>query len=135
MPISCLKKLRKTVSIDNGRQKLPDDTDKTDTPGSKTGKVPPWDLGIVPKEGIEPSWSCLRRILSPLRLPVSPLRLFMYGENQSGWGISSYSMYLPLALATILPISFSISALFSITRLLFLTYHPRIYRFSPTNAG
>ena len=28
----------------------------------------------LPKEGIEPSWSYLRRILNPLRLPISPLR-------------------------------------------------------------
>ena len=29
---------------------------------------------LVPELGIEPRWSCPRRILSPLRLPVSPLR-------------------------------------------------------------
>ena len=28
----------------------------------------------LPKGGIEPPWSCPRRILSPLRLPISPLR-------------------------------------------------------------
>lgn len=28
----------------------------------------------MPEVGIEPTWSCDRRILSPLRLPVSPLR-------------------------------------------------------------
>ena len=29
---------------------------------------------MVPAVGIEPTWSCPRRILSPLRLPVSPRR-------------------------------------------------------------
>jgi hypothetical protein len=29
---------------------------------------------LVPKLGIEPRWACTRGILSPLRLPVSPLR-------------------------------------------------------------
>ncbi len=90
----------------------------------------------VPKEGIEPSQGCPRRILSPLRLPVPPLRrIECFCGYYSGCGISSTSIYLPLARATIFPISFSISALFSITRLLFLTYHPRIYRFSLMNAG
>lgn len=27
---------------------------------------------MVPEGGVEPPWSCLRRILSPLRLPVPP---------------------------------------------------------------
>src|SRR5262245_25366969 len=31
--------------------------------------------GLVPGEGIEPTWCCHRRILSPLRLPVPPSRL------------------------------------------------------------
>src|SRR5260221_4897475 len=30
---------------------------------------------LVPGEGIEPTWCCHRRILSPLRLPVPPSRL------------------------------------------------------------
>ena len=30
---------------------------------------------MVPGEGIEPTWCCHRRILSPLRLPVPPSRL------------------------------------------------------------
>ena len=30
---------------------------------------------LVPGGGVEPPWSCLRRILSPLRLPVPPSRL------------------------------------------------------------
>ncbi len=30
---------------------------------------------VVPGEGIEPTWCCHRRILSPLRLPVPPSRL------------------------------------------------------------
>src|SRR5574341_1600965 len=29
---------------------------------------------LVPAVGIEPTWSCPRRILSPLRLPVPPRR-------------------------------------------------------------
>ena len=29
---------------------------------------------MVPEVGIEPTWSCPRGILSPVRLPVSPLR-------------------------------------------------------------
>ena len=29
---------------------------------------------MVPEAGVEPAWSKLRGILSPLRLPVSPLR-------------------------------------------------------------
>ncbi len=29
---------------------------------------------LVPELGIEPRWACARGILSPLRLPVSPLR-------------------------------------------------------------
>ena len=33
---------------------------------------------LVPAVGIEPTWSCPRRILSPLRLPVSPRR---HGHN------------------------------------------------------
>ena len=33
-------------------------------------------LQLVPGEGIEPTWCCHRRILSPLRLPVSPSRHF-----------------------------------------------------------
>lgn len=28
---------------------------------------------LVPEAGLEPAWYCYRRILSPLRLPVSPL--------------------------------------------------------------
>ncbi len=31
-------------------------------------------LSLVPEVGIEPTWSCLRGILSPVRLPLSPLR-------------------------------------------------------------
>jgi hypothetical protein len=31
---------------------------------------------VVPGGGIEPPWSCLRRILSPLRLPVPPSRRY-----------------------------------------------------------
>ena len=34
---------------------------------------------MVPGGGIEPPWSCLRRILSPLRLPVPPSRLVSPG--------------------------------------------------------
>ena len=30
---------------------------------------------LVPEVGIEPTWGCPRWILSPVRLPVSPLRL------------------------------------------------------------
>ena len=30
---------------------------------------------MVPEVGIEPTWGCPRWILSPVRLPVSPLRL------------------------------------------------------------
>ena len=34
---------------------------------------------LVPEAGLEPAWYCYRRILSPLRLPVSPLgRLLCY---------------------------------------------------------
>ena len=34
---------------------------------------------LVPEAGLEPAWYCYRRILSPLRLPVSPLgRLLNY---------------------------------------------------------
>ena len=33
-------------------------------------------LSLVPEVGIEPTWSCPRGILSPVRLPVSPLRHF-----------------------------------------------------------
>jgi hypothetical protein len=29
---------------------------------------------MVPAKGLEPPWSCDRRILSPVRLPVSPRR-------------------------------------------------------------
>ena len=29
---------------------------------------------VVPKGGIEPPWDCSRRILSPVRLPIPPLR-------------------------------------------------------------
>ena len=29
---------------------------------------------VVPEVGIEPTWSCPRGILSPVRLPISPLR-------------------------------------------------------------
>ena len=29
---------------------------------------------MVPEPGIEPGWGCPRGILSPLRLPISPLR-------------------------------------------------------------
>jgi hypothetical protein len=35
--------------------------------------LPPWG-GVVPGEGIEPSWGKPRGILSPVRLPVSPPR-------------------------------------------------------------
>ena len=31
-------------------------------------------LSVVPEVGIEPTWGCPRGILSPVRLPVSPLR-------------------------------------------------------------
>ena len=31
-------------------------------------------ITMVPEVGIEPTWSCPRGILSPVRLPVSPLR-------------------------------------------------------------
>jgi hypothetical protein len=31
-------------------------------------------IKMVPEAGIEPAWSCLRWILSPVRLPISPLR-------------------------------------------------------------
>ena len=31
-------------------------------------------MSMVPEVGIEPTWSCPRGILSPVRLPVSPLR-------------------------------------------------------------
>ena len=36
---------------------------------------------LVPETGIEPVWPCGRGILSPLRLPVSPLRQM---EEQDG---------------------------------------------------
>ena len=29
---------------------------------------------LVPEVGLEPTWACARGILSPVRLPVSPLR-------------------------------------------------------------
>ena len=29
---------------------------------------------VMPKPGIEPGWYCYRWILSPVRLPISPLR-------------------------------------------------------------
>ena len=114
--------------------------------GRSAGTIEVSSVETLPKEGLEPSWSCPRRILSPLRLPVPPLRRMInsdmraggcrpFGTRHSGWGISSISMYLPLARATILPISFSISARFSITRLFFFTYQPRMYRFSLMNAG
>ena len=32
------------------------------------------DYPLVPEVGIEPTWGCPRWILSPVRLPVSPLR-------------------------------------------------------------
>lgn len=32
----------------------------------------------MPKEGLEPSCTCVRQILSLLRLPIPPLRLILY---------------------------------------------------------
>lgn len=80
-----------------------------------------WFVKILPMVGLEPTQSCPRWILNPLRLPVSPHRRFDCGSKDQ----SSTSMYLPLPRATIFPISFSISALFSITFLFFFTNHPR----------
>ena len=40
--------------------------------GGSPGTVP--DQGVVPGEGIEPSWCCHRGILSPVRLPIPPSR-------------------------------------------------------------
>ena len=34
------------------------------------------NVNVVPEVGIEPTWGCPRWILSPVRLPVSPLRQF-----------------------------------------------------------
>ena len=36
--------------------------------------VNPLDFIMVPEAGLEPACPCERRILSPLRLPISPLR-------------------------------------------------------------
>ena len=44
------------------------------------------DFIMVPELGIEPRCPCERGILSPLRLPVSPLR---HGQRLYRWGIKS----------------------------------------------
>src|SRR5215831_20662975 len=61
--------------------------------------VPP---PLVPGEGIEPTWCCHRRILSPLRLPVPPSRLdaesavgVHYNGARMGQTIDDYDYELP----------------------------------------
>ena len=44
------------------------------------------DYALVPEVGIEPTWGCPRGILSPVRLPVSPLRLNGDVPRDSGIG-------------------------------------------------
>ena len=38
---------------------------------------------MVPEVGIEPTWDCSRWILSPVRLPVSPLRHIWNGQESN----------------------------------------------------
>src|SRR5215472_11029220 len=59
-------------------------------------------FGVVPGEGIEPTWCCHRRILSPLRLPVPPSRLdaesavrVHYSDARMGLSIDDFDYELP----------------------------------------
>jgi S-adenosylmethionine:tRNA ribosyltransferase-isomerase len=57
-----------------------------------------WVNALVPGEGIEPTWCCHRRILSPLRLPVPPSRQRRkrnYTRRTVGLSIDDFDYALP----------------------------------------
>lgn len=51
---------------------------------------------LVPEAGLEPAWYCYRRILSPLRLPVSPLGHCSYIIANNPLFCKTFLHYLPL---------------------------------------
>lgn len=50
-------------------------------------------LMMVPGEGIEPSWYCYRRILSPVRLPISPPRQQAHCSTGKPMNTSVFNAY------------------------------------------
>ncbi len=50
---------------------------------------------MVPEVGVEPTWSCPRWILSPVRLPVSPLRRKSGIYNTTGFIVKDDSLLVP----------------------------------------
>ncbi len=57
---------------------------------------------LVPKTGVEPVRCCHRRILSPVRLPIPPLRQIWRHHPESNWGMKVLqTLALPLGYGAI----------------------------------
>ena len=59
--------------------------------GLQEKTLKPLAIVMVPEVGIEPTWSCPRGILSPVRLPVSPLRRIVISYRKNSSPVNLYS--------------------------------------------